>query len=274
MTTRAYGRMVFWEGASLWILGTRPGEGPYPKTDFHAHHAVQVTLSLRGWFQVESRERDLGDKAAAAAVAPDTEHAFSGEGLIAHLFIDPEGQPGRVVQRTWLSTRTLISIAAEELGDLPGRLRSAFEAPRRNDKALIDLGRALLARLAPGSERDERPGGTRAPDVRMGRGAARYTGEPRRCGLARRVIDRPRAPSVRRGDRAAVSHLLAVAAPEPRGRAVLGRLVAHRGRARRRLLRFLASQSHVPAHVRHRRGLAARHVALSFKCEFGGRRIR
>jgi hypothetical protein len=47
MPTKAYGRMVFWEGASLWVLGTRPGEGPYPKTEFHAHHAVQVTLSLR-----------------------------------------------------------------------------------------------------------------------------------------------------------------------------------------------------------------------------------
>ena len=35
MPTKAYGRMVFWEGASLWVLGTRPGEGPYPKTDFH-----------------------------------------------------------------------------------------------------------------------------------------------------------------------------------------------------------------------------------------------
>ena len=157
MTTRAYGRMVFWEGASLWILGTRPGEGPYPKTAFHAHHAVQVTLSLRGTFQLESRERELGSDGGAAAVAPDTEHAFTGEGLIAHLFIDPEGQPGRVVQRIWLAAATVVSIAAAELGDLPARLRSAFEAPRRNDKALIDLGRALLARLAPGSERDERP---------------------------------------------------------------------------------------------------------------------
>jgi len=73
---KAYGRMVFWEGASLWVLGTRPGEGPYPKTKFHAHHAVQVTLSLRGWFTLENRDRQVGGD--AAAVAPDAEHAPRG----------------------------------------------------------------------------------------------------------------------------------------------------------------------------------------------------
>ena len=27
MATKAHGRILFWEGASLWVLGTRPGEG-------------------------------------------------------------------------------------------------------------------------------------------------------------------------------------------------------------------------------------------------------
>lgn len=35
MSTKAYGRMVFWERGSLWVLGTRPGEG--------AHHVVDDT---------------------------------------------------------------------------------------------------------------------------------------------------------------------------------------------------------------------------------------
>lgn len=154
MGTKAYGRMVFWEGASLWILGTRPGEGPYPKTKFHAHHAVQVTLSLEGWVTLETKERQLrGD----TAVAPDTEHALAGEGLVAHLFIDPEGEPGRQLQRALFSIETIVPIAASSLGDLPRRLRDGFASPRRSDQTLIDLGRAVLARLAPGSERDERP---------------------------------------------------------------------------------------------------------------------
>lgn len=155
MATKAYGRMVFWEGASLWVLATRPGEGPYPKTKFHAHHAVQVTLSLRGWFSLETAVRKLGG--AAAAVAPDTDHALTGEGTVAHLYVDPEGAPGRELQRLLFSGEPLVSIPASGLAAFPARLRAAFEAPRRSDQELIDLGRALLAALAPGLERDERP---------------------------------------------------------------------------------------------------------------------
>jgi len=155
MATKAYGRMVFWEGASLWVLGTRPGEGAYPKTKFHAHHAVQVTVSLRGWFTIENRERQVGGD--VAAVAPDTEHALAAEGMLAHLFVDPEGEPGRKLLRTFFAAETLVSIPSTRLAGLPARLRAGFESPDRSDQSLIDLGRDLLATLAPGSGRDERP---------------------------------------------------------------------------------------------------------------------
>lgn len=155
MPTKAYGRMVFWEGASLWVLGTRPGEGPYPKTKFHAHHAVQVTLSLRGWFTLETQDRKVGGE--AAAVAPDTEHALAGEGMVAHLYVDPEGAPGRELQRTLFSGETIVSIPAPRVAGLPAQLHAGFESPHRTNQSLIDLGRTILAGLAPGSERDERP---------------------------------------------------------------------------------------------------------------------
>src|SRR5690242_10733171 len=105
MAARAYGRMVFWEGGSLWVLGTRPGEGPYEKTKFHAHHAVQVTISLEGWFTLETRDRQL--RVEAAAVAPDVAHAFAGEGMVAQLFVDPEGDAGRELQRNLFSDATI-----------------------------------------------------------------------------------------------------------------------------------------------------------------------
>lgn len=157
MPTKAYGRMVFWEGASLWVLGTRPGEGPYPKTKLHAHHAVQVTVSLRGWFTLENRDGQVGGEGGAAAVAPDTEHALAGEGMLAHLFVDPEGERGRELQRTLFSGKPLVDIGLPALAPMTRRLRAAFESPVRSDQSLVDLGRALLATIAPGSERDERP---------------------------------------------------------------------------------------------------------------------
>lgn len=155
MPTRAYGRFVFWEGASLWFLGTRPGEGPYPRTDFHAHHAVQVTLALRGWFSLETREGPVGGE--LVAVAPDTEHALAGEGLVAHLYVDPESRQGRELQRTLFADAGMVAIPVERVGGLREQLLAGFEADDRRDAALIELGRALLAQLAPGSERDERP---------------------------------------------------------------------------------------------------------------------
>jgi AraC family transcriptional regulator len=155
MAVKALGRMVFWEGASLWLLGTRSSEERYPKTDFHSHHALQVTLSLRGGFTLESRDRRI--KGGAVAVAPDAEHCFEAEGVVAHLFIDPDGQAGRALARNLFFGTSLAPIPASRLEGIPARLLTAFEARNRKDQALIEIGRAFLAQLAPNSERDERP---------------------------------------------------------------------------------------------------------------------
>lgn len=159
MAVRAHGRMVFWDGASMWLLATRPGDGPYPKTRPHAHHAVQVTLSLRGWFTLEHPDHQVSGP--AAAVAPDTDHAFQAEGAVAHLFVDPDGRSGRELQRVLFSRAPLVSLPS--IAEVRGRLLAAFEATRRSDQTLIDLGREIVAALAPDGERDLRP------DVRVRR---------------------------------------------------------------------------------------------------------
>jgi AraC family transcriptional regulator len=153
MAVRAHGRMVFWEGASMWVLGTRPGDGPYPKTHPHAHHAVQVTLSLRGWFTLEAGDQQVSGP--VAAVAPDTEHAFQAEGAVAHLFVDPEGRTGRELQRALFASAPLVSIPG--LAGVRAQLLAAFDATGRNDLTLVELGRAVVAALAPDGDRDLRP---------------------------------------------------------------------------------------------------------------------
>ena len=96
MELLARARIVMWEGASLWVVDATPIKDRETKrTDFHAHHAVQVTLALDGWFRLDTRNaHERGD---AAAVAADTQHAFEPEGLMALIFIEPELHSGNDV---------------------------------------------------------------------------------------------------------------------------------------------------------------------------------
>lgn len=144
MATKARGRMVFWEGASLWIFGAPPGER-YPKTTVHSHHVIQVTIALRGRVEFESGSRHLGGQ--AIAVGPDAPHDFeASEGaLVAMLFIAPDGQAGRAIARGLFAKAPLVSL---QLGEFSERLRVAFEKPRLNEAELCELGRQLVTRLA------------------------------------------------------------------------------------------------------------------------------
>ena len=154
MGTKAHGRILFWEGASLWILSAPPGER-YPKTDFHSHHVLQVTLALTGRVNFDGEaERASG---VAMAIAPDLPHTFEGTGLVAHLFVASDGQAGREIVRELFVNGPIASIPAPKLGDLPARLRATFEDPRHTDDDLRALGRGLITRLAGGCADAEAP---------------------------------------------------------------------------------------------------------------------
>ena len=159
MLTFGEGRILFWEGASLWVLAAGPEVGEAGvKGTFHSHHAVQVTLALDGWFELETADHRVA--AAAAAVAPDTRHAIRAGGLVAFVYIEPESRPGRAVFRKLFDERPLTAVPLDLLGDLPRRLAAAFKDPGVTDAKLTDLGRAIIARLAGGVE-------VASPDVRV-----------------------------------------------------------------------------------------------------------
>ncbi len=145
MRPSAHGRILFWEGASLWLVRARPGE-QYPRTDVHAHHAVQITLALTGHIDFDTDDGRV--EGEVIAIAPDSRHAFKGTGLVAHLFVAPEGKAGRRITRQLFGSGPTASISASQLGDIPARLRSTFDDPLHTDEDLRTLGRALLAQLA------------------------------------------------------------------------------------------------------------------------------
>lgn len=140
-------RIVSWQGASLWISDATPVKGAEPRrTDFHAHHAIQITIGLGGWFKLATSDTSVrGD---AVAVAADARHVFEAEGLMAFLFIEPESRQGRAIAGRFFKHGELVAIPPEAFGDFRERIMKAHSAPRRDDATLINLGRDLVARLS------------------------------------------------------------------------------------------------------------------------------
>ena len=158
MTPLASGRIVLWQGGSLWVFHVPAPAGAQQSTDFHAHHAIQVTLALEGEFRLHALDRSV--PGPAVVVAPDVRHAFEPKGLIALLFIEPESPAGRALASTLLIEQPIATAGLELLGDFPAQIRGAFSDSSRDDERLRDLGRGLILRLAG---RAEPP----APDPRI-----------------------------------------------------------------------------------------------------------
>jgi len=163
VTAVGRGRIVMWEGASLWLMEGLPASGDIPNsTDFHAHHAVQITLSLGGRFQLRTREHNL---CANAAVAPDASHIFQAVGWIAILFVEPESRAGRAIARSLFGESSLASVPADLVDDLVAQLKRTVSETKKDDASIIALGRSLVGRLAGLNEAE-------LPDARIQKIAA------------------------------------------------------------------------------------------------------
>ena len=143
------GRILLWEGASLWLMEALPASGASPNaTAYHAHHAIQVTISLGGRFALRTKDRAVtGD----AAVAADAEHLFEAEGRIAILFIEPESRAGRAVTQTVLGGASLAPIPEGMISDLTRALTDAYHRSAADEPKQEEIGRRLVERLTGGS---------------------------------------------------------------------------------------------------------------------------
>lgn len=141
------GRIIIWEGGSLWIMqATSPAPGAeLNATGFHAHHAIQVTLSLGGRFKLRTQAEVTSDD---AAVAPDVQHVFQAEGLIALIFIEPESLSGRAIAASLFQRKDLAPVPADLVMDLANQLRTHYLRPTPDEAALEKLARQMVARLA------------------------------------------------------------------------------------------------------------------------------
>jgi AraC family transcriptional regulator len=153
MELLAHIRIVMWEGASLWIVDATKAQSEGRSTDFHAHHAIQVTLSLGGQFRLATADKHVpGD---GVAVAADVEHVFQAEGLLAFVFIEPESRAGRAVARRLFDQAPIAAVPEKVWSGFRERLIAAFRSTDRNDAALIELGRGLVAALGENVKAEE-----------------------------------------------------------------------------------------------------------------------
>jgi len=153
MRTVGRGRIVLWEGASLWAFDVPPGRGAPATTRLHAHHAIQITLSAGGRFAIRTETGRA--EGPLVLVAPDVSHAFEPEGGIALLFVEPESRAGRaLMHRMAGAPMTRLDGALPE--DVPTRLSGIWSDPRPDDGVIVALGQSVLEDLV-GSTPSPRP---------------------------------------------------------------------------------------------------------------------
>lgn len=148
------GRIVVWDSASLWVLAS---PGRETGTDFHAHHAIQITISLAGGFAI--RTPDQQSRGPITLVAADAQHIFEADGVAAFLFVEPESNAGRAIAARWLGTGILAEIDTRAMRPAVDRLRECFTASCP-DADLVEAGRACLSAIAE-------DGPVSPPDVRV-----------------------------------------------------------------------------------------------------------
>lgn len=92
MDIAGIGRVVFWEGGSLW-LGLSTGT-----IHRHSHHALQLCLPFEGTAQFQTEPEDDWITCVGALIAPDAPHAFRAPGrIVANILFEPESAAGRAL---------------------------------------------------------------------------------------------------------------------------------------------------------------------------------
>lgn len=140
------GRIVVWEGASLWLLagGSEPAE-----LRPHAHHAIQITFRLEGRFEIGVAGARLSGP--VAAIASDASHTFRASGAAAFLFIAPESAAGRAIAAALFADRPWASVSGVAADTSLDELRQCFHAGCGEDDSRR-LGRRIMDRLPAAAE--------------------------------------------------------------------------------------------------------------------------
>jgi AraC family transcriptional regulator len=127
------------------------GEG----TDFHAHHAIQVTLALTGGKVRFRRPGEDWTAHKAAIITANQSHAFEARGeLVALILAEPESREGRAIHQRFGTG--IASLPADTFEQESLALAAAFNNGAA-DAELVACARAVISRLSAAHPSPARP---------------------------------------------------------------------------------------------------------------------
>lgn len=143
--THGAGQICPWSGGSLWI-----GRAAAVNA-VHAHHAVQVAFALEGQFRFQSPADDVWLDCAGAVITSDRPHAFDGRGaaLLAHIFVEPESPPGRVLLQRFPAELGICLLSGPLREAAAERLSASYRASRKPED-LVATAREVIRLLTDG----------------------------------------------------------------------------------------------------------------------------
>jgi AraC-like DNA-binding protein len=139
-TNASSGRIYFWQGGSLWI-----GQGR-GRTDWHQHHAHQLTVAPEETFRFRTEVAGSWESFEGALVPSLCPHQFELDGIeMAHLFIEPESRAGRALTTRFGGT-SVSQLPAEDSRAVARMLFQRFRSvPAR--EAMIEAAVNAVAEL-------------------------------------------------------------------------------------------------------------------------------
>lgn len=140
MQLAGIGRVIFWEGGSLWLaLITSAGS-------LHFHHAVQISLPLDGQVRFRRSQSTDWQEYAGVVIAPDLPHAFDAPGrVVANILFEPESVAGRALIDRYGEVG-IASLPAHDAARLIAPIAAAYSAAE--DAQLIMLAKGVIADLS------------------------------------------------------------------------------------------------------------------------------
>lgn len=141
MQIAGIGRVMFWEGGSLWLALITGGNG------LHLHHAIQISLPLEGTVRFRRSQSTEWVDYSGAVITPDLPHAFDAPGrVVANILFEPECAAGRALLGRY-GDKGIASLTASDVARLVAPLAAAY-ASEASDEELIDLAKAAIAELS------------------------------------------------------------------------------------------------------------------------------